>query len=166
MNEQIEAIRKAAIAANPSILDLVFGCEIKAKHPSLPDEPVYRIFDITKGGGTKFYKYIHKEYRDWHDIGFMSVFSSTEDILRRQNEIIGRKIGIADVLLAIEESIADTDDVCVISSVGNIGVFDYSILPDTNFFDYYKQNINWKLDDDDLNRQSPECVAFIYELLK
>lgn len=187
-NDNLEAVRNKIIEANPEIIELKAGCLIRPKneygmeklykfkwddangeHDHFPLEVLYYVEDsesyeereliegeLVVGFNDPFGHYITRsDARDW-----LGLDDIEEDI-----EIIGRRIGLADVLIAIEESIGESDDVCVVSSVGNIGVFDYSILPETNFFDYYKQNINWNLKSDDLSLQSPETIEFLHGLL-
>lgn len=79
MEDNIKKIREACIAANPSIKDLVFGCEVKTPY----------------GNITKLV---------WETRG-KSIWLTEED--SRYNledlEIIGRPIRLADVLLAIQK---------------------------------------------------------------
>lgn len=102
--EKIDFIRKACIAANPDILKLEFGCEIKFW------EEISIIMHYEKGGSSfdgenteyysgKLYTYTNEgELRTHGDDGDFEMPRMSE------LEIIGRPIRLADVLLAVEKN--------------------------------------------------------------
>lgn len=86
--QYIDTIIEACIKANPSIKDLVFGCEIKTRWNSKAI-----ILGKSKRKSTKteeWYRYMH------------GVTSSTL-VMGAIIEIIGRQIQLPDVLLAIDK---------------------------------------------------------------
>lgn len=78
--QKIEDIRKVVIEANPSILDLVFGCEIVSLETRM----------IFMGKGVYWNSYLGTTFVD---MGSLVI-----------DEIIGREIRLSDVLLAIKNS--------------------------------------------------------------
>ena len=80
-------------------------------------------------------------------------FSNKIKAFMENFEIIGRPIRLADVLLAIKDIPVEKK----INILGNDHMPQNSTLAHIVTF--------WKLDKDDLTIQSPETIAFIYELL-
>ncbi len=89
MENKIETIRRACIAANPSILDLVFGCKVKR---ALSEGGGFECSVIGLDGNTALVSYApyQENYEGRH-------YDKIEHL-----EIIGRPIRLADVLLAIK----------------------------------------------------------------
>lgn len=82
--EMIEAIRKAAIAANKSILDLKFGCKIKQEN----------------GCEWMIVGEVYPQKNSKRTYAMVSLITGAflTDNIREKEEIIGRDIGLADVL--------------------------------------------------------------------
>lgn len=151
MQDQLKTIRKACISANPSILDLVFGCVCLCTSPGDSDEypQTFRVggeIPETKNGAQ-----ITKDIQ----------FSWAGD-LWCIDETIGRKIGLSDVLLAIRNPKG------TLKKLGKYYELRDKLLhiEDSNESDpYYHLIVNWNLSMDDITHQSPECISFLANLL-
>lgn len=136
--EQIELIKQKCVEANQSIMDLVFGCEIKRK------------------GATKRELFVG-DFADTMSIvriddnGAYLPFEVPKPPMSQEFEIIGRDIRLADVFNALG------------NKVYNILDDEPQNYPMTNL-DAIVSGYN--LLKDNLNDQSDECVEFIYNLLK
>lgn len=139
----LEIIRKACIAANPSILDLKFGCEVKNKKFG------YTFFVSFCDKENEVVVYCPKEFDNQfhHD--------SIEHFEAGKMEILGRPIRLADVLLAIAHK--DKRRFCC-DELGNI--LEYS-----REGKIFAGEVSWNLLADDLTAQSPETLAFFADLL-
>lgn len=137
--EKIEFIRSKAIEANPSIKDLVFGCEVK-----VTNDIGYYIGEFLNANYVQFPKYSVPQCLNKKDIEIQ--------------EIIGRQIRLADVLLAINNR-GEQFITCLISSTGHF--YQRSALPLVT-----ATAETWDLKNDDLTKQSSDTVDFIYSLLK
>jgi hypothetical protein len=127
--EYIEKIRQCAVAANPSIKDLVFGCQVMDTEYGRTD--IYNF-----GSMSDTFSFLHRENSE------KQVWNST---FKEHFKIIGRKIGIADVLIAIgKNEIYKTPRGC-------------EILQELI-------GLRWNLKED-LNGQSEETLKFIADLL-
>lgn len=135
MNEKLETIRQACIKANPSILNLEFGCEIK--------------YDGFEGKITNV-KEVHPFMVsfDWYD--YRGFSSSVYDVYKSGLNILGRKIGLADVLLAIENIDAR---IKLNRHSSEVKVFASATM------------FTWDCSKDDLTQQSEETINFLYEVL-
>lgn len=139
----IALIREKCIEANPSILDLKFGCV------------------FTYGRKGKKGTFIRRNTRDMvefktEDEGHS--FCGNDDII----EIIGRPIRLADVLLAIWKKNPANRTNVVLESSGQFRVThtwggrrDIIVLGET-----------WNLLEDDIDRQSDDTIEFLHGLLK
>lgn len=145
-------IKEVIIKANPSIMDLVFGCELER-----PDSNRYYkvIEDIGFASNSK---------RVWVNsvpFGSMDIAREVEkdEILAGNGEtwkIIGRPIRLADVLLALSLNYAfDKND------------WSYSIIQ--NEWEFVDEDgttqFMWNLKDDNFDNQSEETKEFLHELL-
>jgi hypothetical protein len=146
-SQNLKTVRDACIRANPQILELGFGCEIigpfgkaivlaKAKeHIEGAQKFVGQRYSVLRGRTSSFYARVAIK------------------------EILGRKIGLADVLLAIDYH----------SNTHNIDVpkfFDVKEdMPNQALFLVGKIVYAWNLPKDDLNLQSEPTVQFLADLL-
>lgn len=144
--QQLEKIREACILANPSIKDLVFGCEVKCRMWN--NRPEKKL--IWKNG--IFIEEINGN-------NYVLFKKTGADFAYHEIKIIGRKIGLADVLLAIEKS----KDIDILSFWQRFA--DYTHLDKSNFQMLYFLISNYNLLKDDLTQQSPETIRLIYKLL-
>ncbi len=154
----IEDIRKECIGANPSILELTFGCEIKIE------------VEIEEWGGER------STYRtdtgillenpfdeDYVDGDFQTIkyfsrgYFCEYDVTKEDIEILGRTIRLADVLHIIEVN-GDVETPLLTTE----GMFVW-YNPDTGSIEL--KNIHWNLIKDDLVLQSPEAVSFIHSII-
>lgn len=133
---KIDFIRQACIKANPSILNLEFGCEIEIEK-----------FGVGKYLGTT---------NDF-PTGWFSLNQEIYPLIGHKYKILGRPIRLADVLVAIGKDAEKSTDFDLYSDRLNIGHYDE--------VGYYT-HCRWNLLSDDLTKQSQECVEFIYNLLK
>lgn len=136
----IDIIRKACIAANGHILDLKFGCEV-----ILVNEMQKRIIKNKEGA-------------------ILTLIDKDFEMVSNIKEIIGSKIGIADVLLALGTNGQ--------YAIDTLGLFCYEIERSTDTdeglfrFDLGKKHrVYWNLLDDDLTHQDPSTLAWLAELL-
>ncbi len=128
--EKLEAIRLACIKANPSILDLTFGCEVITDH---------------RGHSVLVWRWTtdpHGYHAIYRELANGSEFAAYD---RELKEILGRKIGLADVIKAMLESY---------KIVGAQFTKACSLLC-----------CYWECTKDDLRLQSEETVRFIYDIL-
>lgn len=152
MPNHLETIRAACIEANPEIMELKFGCEV----------------DAVKGVKTFFVgrNDIEDEnyFIDIDQVGSEDTQFSCEG--NCSSKILGRPIRLADVLLAIKERYKNTTGFFM----NQYGMF-YQMIdelknPDStdSLLVKYK-TLGWNLRQDDLSLQSPECLAFLADLL-
>lgn len=152
--EKIKAIRKEVIKANPSILDLVFGCEVILLNEEYSKQPrVLKVLDKREIKGRDTIVEIYE--RSHNGIGL--VFYEDKGNLK----IIGRPIRLADVLLALQKNKSYN-----LIAVDEYGTF-YSDEKDVGFdiVQVDGQNIEWNLEQDDLSKQSEETIDFIFNLI-
>lgn len=151
--DKLEYIRQACIKANPSIKDLVFGCQIRQKfsvkkyvhilcEPSKTDEGDEYIY--TTHGHTAEKVYIKR-------------YTPTDNYIL---EIIGRECRLADVLLAMTKVYNERDTIDDSRNYHKNG----KIIPLSDFF--AEICCLYNLTQDNLELQSEETRSFIYELLK
>lgn len=125
----IKRIKRACIKANPKIMELNFGCEI------VFEDITYIVCNV-----------ISRKEIEIFNVETHKVRVFDPDFLKKKSDdIIGRPIRLADVLLALvaiprDSSIKDSPEWYAVT--------------------------HWVLEDDDLLLQSSETVAFIAELLK
>lgn len=139
-NQKIETIRQACIKANPEIVELKFGCEVetlnwgKVTITQNGDDYVEYILPDGTRGDEDTQIYFEKEIQN----------------------ILGRPIRLADVLLAMEGKISNDS-----LSLHSGGYRDFLWYQDE------KIQINfWNLLKDSLSDQSEETINFLYQLLK
>lgn len=146
--KNLETLREIIIKEVPSILDLEFGCEFQEKDEA---DNLYKKYTVVG--------HIFKEHdSDVYDI--LAVDSKpenqafAEEYINAECRIIGRKITLADVLVALWKNVKFIE----IAHDGQFRIEDKS---------YYKGSYlpQWKLVSDDLNYQSQECIDFLLNLL-
>jgi len=141
--EMIEAIRNAAILANQKIVEPKFGCEILVHLPH--SELICRVI---------------KEGNDGSIMLDYSGFWWTKEQLSydKKFEIIGRDIGLSDVLMVIKGDMEH-----VIDENGHF--LQLHSAYETGLMKYEGTGIYWDLTKP-LHDQSEETIRFIFNLLK
>lgn len=136
--KQIEHIRSKCIEANPSIKDLVFGCDIS----------IY----------GKYFRII-RAYEDIKSYDLENNTRYTIEMLTKTIyiQILGREIRLTDVLLALSK-VKNCDGL-------NIDVLG-AIREKVPGFTPQSYSAFWNLKQDNLELQSKECIDFIFNLLK
>jgi len=139
-------IREACIAANPSILDLVFGCKV-----------------VWIGNEKEFYFISNGMaglYTIWNEES-SAIHKNPQDI-----SIIGREIRLADILLALNKAKAS-------SAIQDFGCFMlHRFDEDEESIDWHEispktlNRVRWNLLNDSLSAQSEDTIEFIYQLIK
>ena len=134
---KIELIRQACIKANPEIMDLKPGCFVR---------------DFLKGAGIVMG--VEKNAGEGDCFNIFCTEGDPEVIWqqpRRDLSVLGRRIGLADVLLAMEP----------------MGCTTYAVDRLLNFYvDLDSNDVRWNLRADDLTQQSDECLTFLVVLLE
>lgn len=149
MTQQIETIRQACIKANPSILDLVFGCEFCRFSDKGIVDVLASLQAHMDGGFT-----VAMQRKG--TIGFNHYSTTRDDV--ESWVILGRPIRLTDVLLATEKRWRTMYGVNPIDGLKrDIPLREGEML-------YYICS-KWNLLKDDLREQSPETIEFIYNLL-
>lgn len=144
---QIEKIRKACIKANPGIVELKFGCVIKSHNiHELP--PVCDPIVMKTDNGR--YVVSSKQY------------GVVGDYAEKDFEIIGRPIRVADVLVALK---GYGHYISIGWSIREGYGCWYVYEDETGGFVAKAEQMAWNLREDDLERQSEECLDFIASLL-
>ena len=137
MKTNLEIIREACIKANPEIMALEFGCEIK---------------DFFEGTGVVIGIQKYSNESDCYDVAYYKI---PEPIIDRSPKnlnwkILGRPIRLADVLLSITTN----------RHGAKRGQF---ISDDINW--EHDEVYFWNLKQDDLRHQSEETLEFLASLL-
>lgn len=141
--EKIEAIHAACIAANDDIMKLKFGCEVRS----------YK---------TRLIIVDHKKGFLWNPEIEQPYNNSGATLY---DEILGRPIHLADVLLAIQgKNIGVQTNGCFITR--DPGRSTYELSQWYHSFSGQYETYSWNLLKDDIRDQSPECADFLYSLLK
>lgn len=153
----LQIIKEAVWKANPSILELKFGCRVKTNiYPSYPisftvvkEEYKTEVLVCVAHNEDHELRFIHKDYV----------------------KIVGRPIHLADVLLAIKYKERKTNEELKekIESLGGRKDVEYPLFYNVMMV-ITKHDMDggefWKLSDDNLDHQSPETIDFIANLLK
>ena len=153
---KLETIREKCIEANPSIKDLVFGCEIENVifyKDAKKKEPDWMRRNELRGTVIKD---LRSDFLPmWVDYGDQLEFEiSPHDYV--SFDIIGRPIRLADVLLAIRKVKGSAYDFAELLGLD---------WDSDGIIEEYRDSI-WNLLKDDLTQQSDETIDFLYELLK
>jgi hypothetical protein len=146
MQSKLETIRKACIEANPEIVELKFGCEVKVR---IDDEE---------------YEYTKIQYLNAYDLGIWvngeDVFTGAIRLMQNEDynyiEIIGRPILPQDIACILPPNwmLKGHRD-------GRIEFIDMTDFGNKNFKNKY---IIWT--GRTLNDQTDETIDFIYNLIK
>lgn len=150
MSPELQAVRAAIIKAVPEIVELKFGCEVlllrqtkKSTLLNFSEKDRYVEVFRNKDGST-----LH---------GDMEIVS----------QILGRPIRLSDVLVTLEKEnprypvVVTQEGYLVGTYRGNMG----SCANPFNFKGWYETTQIWNLRQDDLSKQSPECIHFLHTLL-
>lgn len=132
----LEIVREACVKASPAILALEFGCRIKCRVGKSKT-----VFENEFYVGEPIFALQEGERPYFRNHLAMRI--PKESIV----EIIGRPIRLADVLVAI------SDPRLIITS--HRGEFRWEGV----------ESAYWDLKNDDLEKQSPECIDFLTSLL-
>lgn len=156
MQDQLKTIREACIKANPSILDLVFGCifiDTQNDRNFLMHNENGQLISYAWCGDIHSFPEIYGNMSDEEKKRYrIKRFGINEDGKYEDiYEIIGRKIGIAEILVAIKDTGYYFDP--------QYSNFQSKDKTEAHPFTHYN------LLDDDITYQSPECIAFIANLL-
>lgn len=138
MEDKLKTIKEACWKANPSILELKFGCELLFEV-----EPQFSkgLYCISKNTGH----YIVNE-------------DSIEAKILGKYKILGRPIRFSDVFLVIGKNYQHSK--LTVNCLGGFRIFDETIK---SWVDIALPR--WDLSKDNLDDQSPECIAFLTSLL-
>lgn len=149
MTNQLAEIKEACIKANEEILWPVFGCCIRNRAGT--------VFTISGQINGKPYIIDHNT-----GYGHVSIIELTDDI---SYEILGRKIGIADILLAIEKNTKPP----AMYQITDNGIFTYreskEITATVLNSRFLSTGISYNLLDDNIDHQSQPTIAFIHSVL-
>jgi hypothetical protein len=153
--KELETVRKACIAANPSIMEIGFGCEVQ--------------FILEKIGIEKWIvgiELLNDNVLLIRQERFNNTLTiSKKALLDEQNynqTILGRPIRLADVLLAIRINDKPITEVWTVDMWGGFKL----IHNDIKSARIENTQVKWNLLKDDLTLQSPETISFLYQLLK
>lgn len=141
MNPNLTIVREAVIKAVPGIMELKAGCMVKKGNwvgsitSTMNDE-----------NGPYLFTFITKTPKGLRPISV--------DMNLEMFEILGHKIGIADVLVALNEKAHDFE-------LEDNRLKTWKLEEDG---EHVLTEI-WNLLDDDLNHASPECLQFLAGLL-
>jgi len=139
----------------PELKELKFGCEVRHRQKVFQVQYIWRASSSNSWGrGTEASVDLFSPYES-------AGFNSEERVSISDVEIIGQKIGICEVLRAINKRLVQKEDNfndILINSYGIIGT-----MYDIDSPKFYQQ---WKLLDDNILSQSDECALFILSVLK
>lgn len=138
----IDKLKAVIQKANPEIMELKFGCEVRFTNYA------------------EVFVYVRKIKNDWHQIikpygGKISEVPDLNDIV-----ILGRPIRLADVLLAMNVQ-------GLSMAIQDFGCWMREELDEHGESVEWteKRKANWNLSDDNLDNQSDECKEFLTKLL-
>lgn len=152
--QKIEDIRKACIKANPEIVELKFGCNVK-RYATPEIDTLVRIFTDTKGG---FGVWLIRQ--EPHDYDTTFRFLATREEVESW-QIIGRPIRLADVLLAITQSEKNWNN----EEYGCVGLEIQEDRNEAELETNEKGWAKWNLLKDNLEDQSEPTIDFLWSLL-
>ena len=140
MDNNLEELKQIIIKANPSILDLKFGCKVKT-------ETV-----VIEG------KIIRSLSNDRVEVLVEGI--NNQIILKNQiAEILGRDIILSDVLVALRKK---NLKIAIVVEENNLIINYWDSKP---AFKFPRNTCNW-IPKKPLHEQSKETIEFLYELLK
>lgn len=166
MKTNLEIVTEACVKANPDIMKLEFGCEVKIIEP----KGLFRYWSakiITPCMGAGRW-YCLTSSNDEHKDSLIKGFN-LED--KKNSIILGRPIRLADVLRAIMNSKVTWMDMWMVAPTGSFWKQDWINRGDEGSKERAKfasefGNMEWNLTQDDLRLQSDEVLAFLAEILK
>lgn len=138
--EKYEQLKKVIQTANPEIMELKFGCEVKIF--------VIGIEKITAPDWSRFH-----DKEEWWETAGGFAFNAKGD----EYEILGRPIRLADVLLAFQKNKISGARISIDE--------DGSFAIDNGNIRMNHPNARWNLKDDNLDHQSDETKQFLIDLL-
>jgi len=147
MKDPLTRVREAVIQAVPEILELKEGCEVRIWRKNNTEPWSATVILPCVGIG---YWYCVAFHDTFPKIGKITTFHQSKDRIK----ILGRPICLADVLLAIGPSTKNRGPVYCTSE---------GVLIDFN--NREEGGAIWNLHEDDLSKQSPECIEFLASLL-
>lgn len=136
----MEELKKIIQEAVPEIMELKFGCEI-----------VYPGYQKATICGQQLNTY--RVYCEQRNYCAFKMISDKELDLSLVHQILGRPIRLADVLMAIP--LMELQTLIPASEEMPTGC---------SRLEHIVHNL-WRLNDDNLDKQSPECIKFLTELL-
>lgn len=138
MQSKYNEVKEKIVQAVPEIMELKFGCKVKAKMWSKSESKKL----IWREG-----IFISKEISPYPNI----LFKDGTDFCYHDLKILGREITLVDVLLATGDKLEQAD----VAVIGDHAHFD-SGLDDA---------FSWNLEKDSLSDQSPETLDFLHSIL-
>ena len=160
---KLQEIREACIKANPEIMELKLGCEVKMLLGDWHGEIAYVEYQCGKCSKHKLYKNCNEDC--YPDDAVTVVTNPEEEPIEwvllnngKDFEVLGRPIRLADVLLAIGNR-----GILKVNNLGGFSVFNDYIGGKAEWVDVAMPR--WNLLKDDLTEQSPETIDFIHSLL-
>jgi hypothetical protein len=144
--ENYQKLKEVIWKANPSILELKFGCEVQ-----------YGQAVFTFDGYRYEDRFSHLDPKE----EFISVVESPDDYLLSDCKILGRPIQLADVLVAINKRWIKSGYVVM----PEIEMGFLSARPTEVWFMLNDKRVPWNLKDDNLDHQSEETKTFLINLL-
>lgn len=154
--KKYQALKSKIIKANPEIVDLKFGCEIKGF-----SEALGRTFFLEKGkDNSSEWIAVYPENGIKGNLLERPIYSISASFPAKiEYEILGRPIRLADVLLAMQKLEDDDDDRNWV--VNRFGEF----LKDREDIPAVDVGMTWNLKKDDLDLQTDETKQFLINLL-
>lgn len=143
--EKTAYIKSKCVEANPSIMDLVFGCHV------ILNGEMCKVWSICNKNDNR----IELVSQNGHGVCFYTKGET------RNHEIIGRPIRLTDVLLAI---LNGTNAAGEIELNGDKTLTIYADNPEI-FADDENHWGSWNLKSDDLTLQSDETIDFLYQVM-
>jgi hypothetical protein len=156
MTNKLKEVREAIIAAVPGIMKLEFGCEVKTTQRGMG-----KMFYLGHYDGPG-HNWLAVYPEKWSPVLERPMYSfGWEKGCVMDWEILGRKIGIADVMRALSEKkfLEHPDGGRFVARNFYMNA-EGQCTTDTGLV-----LCSWNLSTDDLSAQSEECVAFIHSIL-
>lgn len=155
---KLAAIREKVIVANPSILNLEFGCRF-----------------FFKGNNSGCVALSNGDWKRLHFIIKKPLLEPKYDTLNRNEllkdqllEVVGRPIRFTDVLFAVKEKDRNLEKQFADDHLGHAPIkynFFYQCMMLITKHDMDGGEF-WNLTDDDLSHQSEDTINFLAEILK
>lgn len=148
--DKLNKVREKVIEAVPEIVELKFGCRVKV----IDKKTQYRYWEATLISPCMGFGY-------WHCRTHSSIQEKNEIIKAFKIEynpdaiILGRKIGLADVLITVQDRVEEVD------------VEEYQCNSPRELWLMWSEKVlaAWCFENDDLQKQSEATISFLYDLL-